>query len=134
MRCYSCHIPLYGPRVPYIRIIDQARGQDGWIFNWPSSLFVSLWTETKSMKRKPDMQKLWRVSVFWFLRQGNHRKSFYCHGKYFAKENFRALAWTSAKCYCGNKTGNPEWAVSLYLAPRGACHILKLHNDSSCFA
>ena len=28
------------------------------------------------------------------------------------KENFRALVWTSAKCYCGNKTDNPEWAVS----------------------
>ena len=24
-------------------------------------------------------------------RQRNHRKSFYCHGKYFAKENFRAF-------------------------------------------
>ena len=71
-------------------------------------------------------------------RQRNHRKSFYCHGKYFAKENFRAPAWTSAKCYCGNKTGNPERAVSLHLArsgsqsqrgiwfilpARGACHI-----------
>ena len=36
-------------------------------------------------------------------RQRNHRKSFYCHGKYFAKENFRAPAWTSAKFYCRNK-------------------------------
>ena len=49
-------------------------------------------------------------------RQRDHRKSFYCHGKYFAKENFRAPAWTSAKSYCGNKAGNPERAVSLHLA------------------
>ena len=26
-------------------------------------------------------------------RQRNHRKSFYCHGKYFAKENFCVPAW-----------------------------------------
>ena len=72
-------------------------------------------------------------------RQINHRKSFYCLGKHFAKENFRAPARTSAKCYCRNKTGNPERAVSLHLArsgsqsehrirrilpPRGACHII----------
>ena len=31
-------------------------------------------------------------------RHGNHRKSFYCHGKYFAKENFYSPASTSAKC------------------------------------
>ena len=35
-------------------------------------------------------------------RQRNHRKYFYCHGKYFAKET----AWTSAKFCCGNKKGN----------------------------
>ena len=69
---------------------------------------------------------------------------FYCHRKYFAKENFRAPAWTSAKCYCGNKTGNPEWAVSLHLArsgsqsqrgiwfilpARGACDIINIDID-----
>ena len=43
----------------------------------------------------------------------NHRKSFYFHGKYFAKENFRAPAATSAKCCCGNKTGNTLRSVSL---------------------
>ena len=71
-------------------------------------------------------------------QQRNHRKYFYCHGKYFAKENFRAPAWTSVKFYCENKTGNPKRLVSLYLAhsgsqsehrircilpTRGACHI-----------
>ena len=51
----------------------------------------------------------WR---FWFSRflaqsrQRNHRKCLYSHGKYVAKENFRAPVWTSAKFYCGNKTGN----------------------------
>ena len=48
-------------------------------------------------------------------QQRNHRKSFYCHRKYFAKENFRAPPWTSAKCCCGNKTGNPERAISVHL-------------------
>ena len=57
-------------------------------------------------------------------------KSFYCHGKYFAKENFRAPAWTSAKFYCRNKTGNPEWAVSLILPPRVA--NLSVGFVSSC--
>ena len=59
------------------------------------------------------------VDAFSFLppsRQRNHTKSFYGHGKYFAKENFREPAWASAKCYCGNKTCNPERAVSLHLA------------------
>ena len=62
-----------------------------------------------------------RFSRFLVLyRQGNHRKSFYCHGKYFAKETFRAPAWTSVKFYCGNKTGNPEWAARLHLARSGS--------------
>ena len=80
-------------------------------------------------------------------RQRNHRKSLYCHGKYFAKENFCAPAWTSAKCYCGNKTGNPERAVLLYLArsgsqsqhgiwfilpARGACHVI-MWSIKLCF-
>ena len=96
----------------------------------------------RALKRKPVTCKsdnAFRFSRFLVpSRQRNHRKSFYCQGKYFAKENFRAPAWTSAKCYCGNKTSNPEWAVSLHLArsgsqsqrgiwfilpARGACHI-----------
>ena len=84
-------------------------------------------------------------NLFWFShflvssQQKNHRNSFYCHGKYFAKENISAPAWTSAKCYCGNKMGNPEQAVSLHIAHSGsqslrgvwfilptygACHII----------
>ena len=69
-------------------------------------------------------------------RQRNHRKSFYCHGKQFAKENFRAPAWTSAKFYCGNKTGNPERAVLIRLArsgsqsQRGISFILPAHGAS----
>ena len=53
-------------------------------------------------------------------RQRNHRKSFYCNGKHFAKENFRAPVWSLAECYYGNKTGNPEVAVSLHLARSGS--------------
>ena len=99
----------------------------------------------RALKRKPVMCK--SDNAFWLFRflvtsrQRNIRKSFYCHGKYFAKENFRAPAWTLTKC-CGNKTGNPEQAVSLYLArlgnqsqcgiwfilpAHGACHIIILH-------
>ena len=65
-----------------------------------------------------------------------HQKSFYCHGKYFARENFRAPAWIWAKFYCGNKTGNPERAVSLHLAcsggqsQRGIRFILPAHGAS----
>ena len=78
----------------------------------------------RALKRKPDICKsdnAFRFSRFLVPpRQRNHRKSFYCHGKYFAKENFGAPAWTSAKCYCGNKTGNPRRAVSLHLARSGS--------------
>ena len=70
---------------------------------------------------------------------------FYCHGKYFAKENFGTPAWTPAKCFCGNKTGNPERAVLLHparsgsqsqrgnwfiLPARGACHIINIRTYS----
>ena len=99
----------------------------------------------RALKRKPVIHlsdKAFRFSRFLVpSRKRNHRKSFYCHGKHFAKENFRAPAWTSAKCYCGNKTGNPERAVSLHFArsgrqsqhgiwfilpARGACHIINI--------
>ena len=49
-------------------------------------------------------------------QQRNHRKSFYCHGKYFATENLHAPSWTSAKFYCRNKMGNPKQVASLHLA------------------
>ena len=57
-------------------------------------------------------------------RQRNHRKSIYCHGKYFAKESFLAPAriWTSAKSYYGNKTGNPKRAVSGSILPTGVAN------------
>ena len=60
-------------------------------------------------------------------RRRNRRKSFYCHGKYFAKENFREAAYTSARCYCGNKTGKPERVAALRLARSGS------HNHSAVF-
>ena len=106
-------------------------------------IFVLVYFRT--LKRKPVICKSDNACRFSrFLvpsQQRNQRKSFYCRRKYFAKENFRASAWTSAKCYCGNKTGNPERAVSLHLArsggqsqrriwfilpARGACHIINV--------
>ena len=65
---------------------------------------------TKPVTCKSD--KAFRFSRFLVpSRQRSNRKSFYCHGKYFAKENFRAPAWASANVIaCGNKTGNPERA------------------------
>ena len=98
----------------------------------------------RALRRKPVICKIYNLLRFSrFLvpsRQKNRRKYFYCHGKYFAKEKFRAPAWTSAKCYCGSKTGIPELAVSLHLArsdsqpqcgiwfilpAHGACHIIR---------
>ena len=50
----------------------------------------------RALKRKPVIctsDDAFRFSCFLVpSRQINHRKSFYCHGKYFAKENFRAPA------------------------------------------
>ena len=100
----------------------------------------------RALKRKPVTCKsdnVFRFSCFLVpSRRKNHRKSFYCHGKYFVTENFREPTWTSAKCHCGNKTGNPEWAASLHLAhsgsqsqpgiwfilpARGTCHIIYIY-------
>ena len=131
---------------------------------WPSSLFAFLWTELawsikdllygikstekmifvlvyfRALKRKPVICKsdnALRFSRFLVpSRQRNHRKSFYCHGKYFAKENLRAPAWTSAKYYCGNKTAIPsglhlassgsqsQSGIWFILLAHGACHII----------
>ena len=85
-------------------------------------IFVHVYS--RALKRKPVICK--RDNALRFSRflvpspQRNHRKSFYCHEKYFAKENFRAAAWTSAKFYCGTKTGSPKRAVSLHLARSGS--------------
>ena len=50
----------------------------------------------RALKKKPVICKTdnpFRFSRFLVpSRQRNHRKSFYSHGKYFAKENFRAPA------------------------------------------
>ena len=96
----------------------------------------------RALKRKPVICK--SDGAFRFCRflvpsrQRSHRKSFYRHGKYFAKENFRVPASTSCK------TGRPERAVSLHLASSGshsqhgiwfilaareACHIYMLFTS-----
>ena len=80
----------------------------------------------RALQRKPVICKsnnAFRFSRFLVtFRERNHRKSSYCHGKYFAKENFRAPAWILAKCCWENKTGNSERAVSLHLARSVANH------------
>ena len=97
----------------------------------------------RALKRKPVVckcDKAFRFSHFLVpTRQKNHRKSFLSR-KIFCERKLSCTAWTSAKCYCGNKTGNPERAVSLHIArsgsqsqreiwfilpARGACHIIK---------
>ena len=45
---------------------------------------------------------------------------FFCHGEYFAKENFRAQVRTLAKSYCGNKTGG----VAIHSAGFGSSYPL----------
>ena len=130
----------------YVYIIDQARGQGGWILaefslcvfmdrdevevhknakrergQYPAILTELTWSTKdllygikstekmifvlvyfRALKRKPVICKsdnTFRFSRFLVpSRQRNHRKSFYCHGKYFAKENFHAPAGNSAKC------------------------------------
>ena len=52
--------------------------------------------------------------------QRNNRNSFFCHRKYFAIENVRAPAWTSAKFNSRKKNGNLELADSLHLALLGS--------------
>ena len=112
--------------------------------HWKNDPFVLVYF--RALKRKPVT--VYAKVMFCFLcfhsflsRQKNHRKSFYCHGKYFAKENFLAApARTSAKFYSGNKMGNPERAISahlersgsqsehrirLILPACGACHITR---------
>ena len=89
-------------------------------------LMVNTYIFSSTEKEASYMQKCKSDNAFRFPRflvpsqQRNHGKYFYCHGKYLAKENFRAPAWTSAKRYCENKTGNPEQAVSLNLARSGS--------------
>ena len=126
---------------------------------WPSSLFAFLWTELawsikdllygikstekmifvlvyfRALKRKPVICKsdnALRFSRFLVpSRQRNHRKSFYCHGKYFAKENLRAPAWTSAKYYCGNKTAIPSGQYRSILPARVANHSAEFGSSYS---
>ena len=76
------------------------------INNTAKMIFV-LFYFPRALKRKPVICKSdgeFRFSrILVPFRQRNQRKSFYCHGKYFAKENCRAPAWTSVKFYCRNK-------------------------------
>ena len=68
----------------------------------------------RALEKKPVLCKsggAYRFSRFLFPSQErNGRKSFYCCGKYLARETFHTTAWTSAICYCRNKRGYPEVA------------------------
>ena len=181
VRCVNLH------QSQDVYIIDQARGQDGWILTefsfcvsmnrdevevhknakreraqYPATLTELAWSIKDLLYGIKSTEKMIFVLVYFraqerkpiicnsdnavrfsrFLvpsRQTNHRKSFYCHGKYFAKENFSAPLEIWRNFICGNETGNPGRAVSLHLArsgsqsehrihrilpARGACHIV----------
>ena len=87
----------------------------------------------QALKRKPviyNSDNAFRFSRFLLpSRQRITENLFTVKEKYFAKENFLAPTWTSAKCYCGNKTGNPERAVSLHLARSGGQSQSRLAID-----
>ena len=70
---------------------------------------------------------LFTISVFSFSCSILTAKSFYCHGKNFAKENFHAPAWISVKSYCENKTAIPSAQYRSILPARVA-------NQSTEFA
>ena len=103
----------------------------------------------RALKRKPVICKsdnAFRFSRFLVpSRQINHRKSFYCHGKYLRKKTFVHPLELWRKFICGNETGNPGRAVSLHLArsgsqsehricrilpARGTCHIINTFNEN----
>ena len=88
---------------------------------------------------------------FWFslflvsLPQSNHRKSFYCHGKYFVKENFfctcfnfsKILWWEQNRQCCSilragvaNQTKRTEFTASCSLVEL-SCHIISCNTVSS---
>ena len=84
----------------------------------------------RAVKRKPVICKsdnVFRFSRFLVpSRQRNHRKSFYCHEKYFAKENFCAATWTWTVslplAYSGGQSQRGIWFT---LPARRACRIIK---------
>ena len=109
----------------------------------------------QALKRKPVIWKggvlfslfsfSLTLSVFLFFSSIPTEKSLPQKIHYFVKENFCAPAWTSAKFYCENKTGNPEQTILAHLASsgsqsehrirlilptRGACHIINIDIDN----
>ena len=90
----------------------------------------------RALERRPGpvickSDNLFRFSRFLVpSRQRNHRKSFYYHGKYFAKESFRAPAWTSPKRYSGTKRAIPSRQYRSILPARVANHSAEF--GSSC--
>ena len=88
----------------------------------------------QALKRKPVICKSDNVFQFSrFLvpsRQRNHRKYFYCHVKYFVKENFRAPAWTWQNVIAETKQAIPSGQYHSILLAGVANHSTGFH--SSC--
>ena len=124
-RAWSIKDLLYG--IPRIHVTFFFLLLSSSVFVTKSSTFFSLFSFSLTLSTFWRFSKFWRPSKFWrfstfrvLSREGSQRKASYCHEIYFAKENVRPPAWTMAKFYCGNKTGNPAWAVSLHLVRSGS--------------
>ena len=61
-------------------------------------------------------------------RRRNHRKSLYCHGKYFAKVNFRAHVWTLTNFIAGTKRVIPNRQYRSILPARVANYSVFLRQ------
>ena len=78
----------------------------------------------RALKRKPVIRRsddALRFSRFLFpSRQINHRKSFHCHGKYLAKENFRLPVGLRRNVIAGTKRAIPTRQYRFILPARVA--------------
>ena len=86
----------------YVWVIDQARGQDGWIL--AKFFFASLWTETKS--RSIKSQKRTRPISSHLDRTNLVNKGF--------------IIWLLVMFCLRDTAGSPERARWLHLAPSGS--------------
>ena len=116
---FSFCVFIYGPRrSQYPAILTSRLVNNIYIYcaekakrkgQYPAILTELAWSIKDILHGIKSTEKMIFVLVIWksdnafrfsrFLvpsRQRNHRESFYCHGKYFAKENFRTPALTSA--------------------------------------
>ena len=86
--------------------------------HWKNDLHTCLFSSTEKETRFMQKYGVFQFSCFLVpCQQRNHRKSFYCYGKYFAKENFCAPAWASVKCYCGKRKWQSQVASIVPSSP-----------------